>query len=385
MSVPQQTPLEGHIIQVSERKGDVAAEILSVTSASGLVRSLDTFDKQVFSQDTSAYKLVRADDLAYNPSRIDVGSIALCELPAGGAVSPMYVVVRCKPTLDPRYLLYFLRSEVGRQHVRHRLTGGVRSQLRFADLEQISLRLPPRADQERLVGLFDELEGIGEVRADADAKLAVLRDQVFLRLFGDPLANDKGWPMTTVGDRVTLLEYGPRFPNALYSEAGVRIVRITDLERSGDLNFATMPRLEVDSATLTGHGLAAGDIIFARSGATVGKVAVIPPDAPPCIAGAYFVRLRFPDEFEPEYILGLFRSAPIQRLIARQAQQAAQPNFSGPLIRALPLPVPDPVTQCEFVRLGEALSELRDMQGASRAATERASSAFAFEVFAGQR
>ena len=107
--------LKEHITEISVRKGETLAEILSVTNANGFVRSLDVFDKQVFSQDSTSYKLVSFNDLAYNPSRINVGSVAACQFPEGGAVSPMYVVVRCRKSLLPQYLLYFLKSDIGRQ------------------------------------------------------------------------------------------------------------------------------------------------------------------------------------------------------------------------------------------------------------------------------
>lgn len=77
------SPLKGHIAEISIRKGETPAEVLSVTNTAGFVRSLDVFDKQVFSEDASNYKLVRFNDLAYNPSRINVGSIARSEFPEG--------------------------------------------------------------------------------------------------------------------------------------------------------------------------------------------------------------------------------------------------------------------------------------------------------------
>ena len=78
---------------------------------------MDVFDKQVFSQDASNYKLVCFNELAYNPSRIDVVIVARCEFPQGGAVSPMYVVVRCRKTLLQQFLVYFLKSSMGLQHI----------------------------------------------------------------------------------------------------------------------------------------------------------------------------------------------------------------------------------------------------------------------------
>jgi type I restriction enzyme, S subunit len=153
--------LKGHISEVSFRKGDSEAEILSVTNADGFVRSRDVFDKQVYSEDTSNYKLVRFNDLAYNPSRINIGSVAVCQFKNGGAVSPMYVVVRCGSALVPKFLLYFLKSDLGRQHITHRCVGAVRFQLRFGDLERIQLPIPPREEQERIVGILATFRKIG--------------------------------------------------------------------------------------------------------------------------------------------------------------------------------------------------------------------------------
>ena len=162
------TPLKGHITEVSIRKGNTPAEVLSVTNTAGFVRSLDVFDKQVFSRDASNYKLVRFNDLAYNPSRINVGSVARCQVPEGGAISPMYVVVRCKDSLLPQFLLYFLKSSGGRQHITRRCVGAVRLMLRFGDLEQIELPLPPLPERARIVRILDEAQALRRLRIQAD-------------------------------------------------------------------------------------------------------------------------------------------------------------------------------------------------------------------------
>lgn len=179
------TPLRGHITEVSIRKGETPAEILSVTNTDGFVRSLDVFDKQVFSQDARNYKLVCFNELAYNPSRINVGSVARCEFPQGGAVSPMYVVVRCRKTLLPQFLLYFLKSSVGLRHIGHRCIGAVRFMLRFGDLEQIELPLPPLSEQERVVRILAEAEALRRLRAQASGRI----EQLASALFHEMLAN----------------------------------------------------------------------------------------------------------------------------------------------------------------------------------------------------
>jgi type I restriction enzyme S subunit len=199
-------PLKGHITEISARKGNTRTEILSVTNANGLVRSLDTFDKQVYSADTSAYKLVQHDDLVYNPSRVNVGSIARCDFADGGAVSPMYVVVRCDRSLDPRYLLYFLKSDVGRRVIIYRSVGAVRSQLRFRDLERMEIPIPSLADQRRFVDILVQSDALRALRAKADSRITELPFSLFAKMFGSAGPPNELWPirpLATLGDVVT--------------------------------------------------------------------------------------------------------------------------------------------------------------------------------------
>lgn len=215
------TPLRGHITEVSIRKGETPADILSVTNTDGFVRSLDVFDKQVFSQDAGNYKLVRFNELAYNPSRINVGSVARCEFPQGGAVSPMYVVVRCRKTLLPQLLLYFLKSSVGLQHIGHRCVGAVRFMLRFGDLGQIELPLPPLHEQERIVRILDEAEALRRLRGDADERTSHTTAALFDEMFGNPLSNSKRWDTATLGGLGTVVTGNtpPRSDSSFYGDS----------------------------------------------------------------------------------------------------------------------------------------------------------------------
>lgn len=198
------TKLLGEFIEErTERLRGDTTTIYSVTNERGFVRSLDLFDKQVFSADTGNYKRVEFRDLAYNPSRINVGSIALCEDKNGGAVSPMYVIVRTKHGLLPYYLLHFLKSDAGLHHIRHRCEGAVRFQLKFRDLCAIPITMPPLTEQEQIVKLLDETDELRKLRAQADCRSADLIPALFHEMFGDPVRNEMGWPMKPFGALVS--------------------------------------------------------------------------------------------------------------------------------------------------------------------------------------
>jgi type I restriction enzyme S subunit len=151
--------------------------------------------------------------------------------------------------------------------------------------------------------------------------------------------------------------YGPRFYNEAYSENGVRIVRITDLTRDGELDFESMPRLDVSASDQARYLLSPGDILFARTGATVGKIALIRNGDPPCIAGAYFVKLVFGSLINPTYARFSLTSEATQAIIKAGSRQAAQQNFSGPGIRRLKMLVPPIDSQVDFANKVEMIEK----------------------------
>jgi type I restriction enzyme, S subunit len=120
-----------------------------------------------------------------------------------------------------------------------------------------------------------------------------------------------------------------------------------------------MPRLAVSERDVSKYALRPGDLIFARSGATVGKVALIPEDAPVCIAGAYFITMRFSSEIHPMYALALFRTQAIRSIVSNRSRQSAQQNFSGPAIRALPMPLPPLPVQNSFAERIRSVAQVR--------------------------
>jgi type I restriction enzyme S subunit len=264
--------------------------------------------------------------------------------------SSEWIVFRSEEFHSP-YLRHVLTSDPF--HVQFMGTvagvGGSLLRARPAQVAGLSIPLPSLPEQRRIADILDKAEAIRRKRQEAQAELIRLIDSQFLNVFGDPLANPKKWVAGKFDDHLTLVQYGPRFFNEAYSSDGIRIVRITDLDQQGRLEYDAMPRMTVSEKDRESFLLRTGDLLLARSGATVGKTALIDEAAPECIAGAYFIRLRFTDKIRPLFAQMVLRSKPVQTIIAEKSKQSAQQNFNGPAIRALPLPAPPTKLQDEFV------------------------------------
>jgi type I restriction enzyme S subunit len=159
--------LREHLNEVSERnKGQNVNRILSVTNSVGFVLAEDQFAHRVASADTSNYKIVRRGQYAYNPSRINVGSIARLDNWPEGALSPMYVVFEVLDTLDTDFFGHWLRSAEARNRIALAAQGSVRDTVSFGDLGSILVPLPSLDEQRRIARALttanDELSLLGD-------------------------------------------------------------------------------------------------------------------------------------------------------------------------------------------------------------------------------
>lgn len=132
------------ITQISERnRTSSISRVLSVSNIHGFVDQKEQFeDRAIASEDISNYKIVRHNDFAYNPARINVGSIARLSSYSEGIISPMYISFRCSPAIEPSYLESFLETTMFSAEVNKRLEGSVRMCLSFEGLCNIPIPLP---------------------------------------------------------------------------------------------------------------------------------------------------------------------------------------------------------------------------------------------------
>ena len=158
--------LIGEIIEQTStrnRNGE-SLKVLSVSNQLGFIDQSEQFEgRTIASQDTSSYKIVSVDDFAYNPARINVGSIARLKDFEKGIVSPMYVCFHCKNGILPGYLEFFFDTDYFFLEMEKRLEGSVRMCLSYEGLCNIPIAIPDYQKQK-----------------DIERKIQVLKDKIML-------------------------------------------------------------------------------------------------------------------------------------------------------------------------------------------------------------
>lgn len=111
--------------------------------------------------DLSRYKIIKIGWFAYNPMRINVGSIGIAESKEHeGIVSPDYVVFSCTEKILPDYLFYFLKSDIGLEAINKNASGTVRKRLYYSDLTRIEIYLPEIDKQIEILESLNKIEKI---------------------------------------------------------------------------------------------------------------------------------------------------------------------------------------------------------------------------------
>lgn len=152
--------LKSLIDEVSVRNGkQEGIPVLSVTNTRGFVSQLEQFDKEVASEDNSNYKIVYKGQFAYNPSRINVGSIDILRTFERGLLSPMYIVFKVdERKLSADYLCQQLKSWWFVGHISNFVQGSVRDSLSFDGLCSMKFFIPSIKEQNAIAEILSSAD-----------------------------------------------------------------------------------------------------------------------------------------------------------------------------------------------------------------------------------
>ena len=134
-------------------------EVLSINNKKGFITQEEQFNGyEVASKNLSNYKIVKKGYFGYNPSRINVGSIAKLEKLEEGIVSPMYIVFEVDAKLNSSFLLFLFETKDFKDKIKENATGSVRDTLDFKDLSNFSFFFPTTEEQQKIADCLLSLD-----------------------------------------------------------------------------------------------------------------------------------------------------------------------------------------------------------------------------------
>lgn len=316
--------------------------VYSVTNSQGFCTQY--FDKEIASKDKSSYKIVPKGYFAYNPSRIDVGSVDWQRNEEKVIVSPLYNVFSVSDQMDNEYIFFFLKSDFAKTMIKGKSTGSVRNNLKLDMLKEMTVPDISLEEQKYRALTLNKLQKIINLQKMRIKKLDELIKARFVEMFGDPAANPKGFIKKSLSE---LGEFGrgiskhrPRNDETLLG-GPYPLIQTGDIANSGLYIIeyhSTYSELGLQQSKMWNKGT-----LCITIAANIAKTAILGFDAcfPDSIVG--FNANKDTNNVFIHYWFSFF-----QEILEAQAPESAQKNINLKILSELKVIVPEKSKQDQF-------------------------------------
>lgn len=333
--------------------------VYSVTNSNGFCK--DYFSKEVASKNKSTYKIVKRGCFAYNPSRINVGSVDWLRTEEMVIVSPLYNVFSVKDEIHPQYLYYFLRSPIGLYYIKKKATGSVRDNLKFSALCEFSIPLPPYSVQKDISEHLDRANYGIKLCDELISKCNMLINARFYELFGD-----NSYPEVKAGEVCDFITKGTTPPSKEifeeYSDGRIPYLKVYNLSFDGELLFEEAPQFiskGTHDGALARSKVYPNDVLMNIVEPPLGKFSLVPSDYPEWNINQAIAIFRAQERVLPGFLLTALMQPSVLRPFIDLAVGIRQQNLSLEQCRNLSFPLPPIDEQRKFVAYTEGIDEAK--------------------------
>jgi len=320
------------------------------------------------------------------------GKIAQALLPQrNGFGSTEFHVVRARPNVsDARYLHHYLRLDTVRTEGQRRMTGsGGQRRVPASFLSDLRVPLPPLEEQRRIAAILDQAETLRTQRRQALAHLDTLTQSLFLEMFGDPVANDRGWQ-----DSLTLGEVAD-------IASGVTKGRNLEGKVTRELPYLAVANVQDKSLRLDGiksidateeeiqrYLLRKNDLLLTEGGDPdkLGRGTLWNDELPECIHQNHIFRVRLTTELlTPLFLNWLVGSPRGKKYFLRSAKQTTGiASINMTQLKGFPLLVPPLPLQQTFATRIQAIEALKATHRAALTQLDALFASLQQRAFAGE-
>ena len=295
--------------------------------------------------DFTKYKVVKRGQFTYIPDtsrRGDKIGIALLTDYDEGLVSNIYTVFEVKDEneLLPEYLmLWFSRPEFDR-YARFKSHGSVREIMDWDEMCKVELPVPSIEKQRSIVKAYNTITDRIELKRKINDNLAAQ----MRAYFKEYTANNAS--ITGKLKDYSVMQYGYT-ETATTEPVGPKFLRITDIAQNY-IDWNGVPYCPISEGNHEKYVLSEGDVVVARTGATVGYAKMVGRNIPDSVFASFLVRIR-PIDGEYRYYFGLaITSAEFLDFVQTNAGGSAQPQANPPLLGEFELSIPNKQSLPEF-------------------------------------
>jgi type I restriction enzyme S subunit len=289
-----------------------------------------------------------------------------------GCLGRRIALVRPDPNrVDSRYLLYFFLSDGWRRVIEGNvISGATVDRIPIEKFPSFPVVLPSLSVQRKVADILSAYDDLIENNRRRMALLEEAAWQIYrewfvrLRFPGHEHTHithgvPEGWERKALAELSEFIDYGYT-ASAEQEEIGPKFLRITDIVPNF-INWASVPHCQIEDERMAKFRLCEGDIVIARTGATVGYAKRLHKRPPDAVFASYLVRLR-PKSEADSLIVGVFvESQDYKNYVQSRIGGAAQPNANAKVLAAAEILVPPPALKQAFRNFVEPMVDQREL------------------------
>ena len=360
---------------------------ISISDASASSKFITATKKRIRPEGVSRSRMVKPGDFLLTNS-MSFGRPYI--MGTNGCIHDGWLVLSSKhEDVDQDYFFQLLSSDFIYAKFSKLAAGATVKNLNIDLVSGVEVTFPPLEEQRRIAAILDQAETLRTQRRTALALLDSLTQSLFLDMFGDPVTNSKGWPISNIG-REAKLQGGFAFKSNDYVVNGVRLVKISNVHRDAltwdDLDYLPESYIEAYKS----FNLNIGDIVIALTRPIIQsldsvKIAVVSAIDVPSLLNQRVGRfvITQPTRLEPQYLLGFCRSKAFFNAVSKFCSESLQPNMSTAQVEGLELPLPPLPLQQTFATRIASIEALKATHRSALAALDALFASLQQRAFAG--
>lgn len=221
-----------------------------------------------------------------------VGKTAISRVEMSTNQAILGINIKDQKKLDLYYLQYWFRTI--KQKLLNRAVGGTLQNISLTIVKDLEIPLPPLEEQKKIAAILDTADHYRQKTKVLIEKYDQLTQSLFLDMFGDPVANPKGWEIDTLKNCTNKIGSGatPRGGKEVYKEVGISFIRSLNIHdnwfKNKDLAFID----DSQACELDGVNVEANDIMFNITGASVCRCCMVPSSILPARVNQHVAIIR---------------------------------------------------------------------------------------------
>ena len=344
-----------------KNRDNLPLESYSITNEHGFIPQDEKFENggTMREADKRMYYIVSPNSFAYNPARINVGSIGYQNTGKDVIVSSLYEVFKTSDDVDDRLLWHWFKSPDFQKLIFQLQEGGVRLYFYYDKLCMGTVSLPSLEEQRKIGQFFDSLDTLITLHQRKYEKLVNIKKSMLDKMFPQNGASvpeirfksfTDPWEQRKLGD-ISEIKTGP-FGSTLHADDyvsdGIPIIT-TEHFKTGSLPIdkCGLPQVsENDFSRLSAYILNAGDIVFSRVG-SVDINALITPFQSTWLFSGRVLRVRPQNKNSSQFLHTLLETEDVKNDIRTRAVGQTMPSINTEILKTTPLRLPESTLEQE--------------------------------------